>query len=110
VQGQPGSHIETIEFIIFGFREVFVALFHNDVASRASAASSARMLKLYAIVKRHIQNGFRLAMIGIRQLAGFKLDGLIEVCEGHLGHALILAVDSIIQEEIVIEPIALGSV
>ena len=86
-----GRHVYAILFVVVHFRKAVFALLDDHVASGASAVASTGVFELNAEIQRHIQNRFRLAVLGVWKLAVFELDRLVEVEERDLRHTLILA-------------------
>lgn len=65
MQSKPGSHVQTIEFVVFRFRKIGVTLDNDYVTSCASAASAAGMFQMDVVVQRHVQNGFSFPMVAV---------------------------------------------
>jgi len=45
---ETGGHIETVQFIVFGFGEIRLAVLHQNVACGASAAAAASVFQMDA--------------------------------------------------------------
>jgi hypothetical protein len=88
-QSQPGSLIQTIQFVVVGLREIFFTALHNHVASRAGAATAAGMFQVNPKVQTNVENGFRLPMLLVREFPQLKLNRL--PVNGYLRHNLIVA-------------------
>jgi len=57
-----GRLLYAIQFVVIHFGETRRALLYHDMAGCAGAVSTTRMLEMQAIVHRHIEQRFRLAM------------------------------------------------
>src|SRR5262249_35386077 len=84
MQGESGRHVEPVSLIVIHFGKQFFAFLHDDVTRCASAVSSAGVVEEKVVVHGHVENRLGLAVIGIRQLPLFELEGLVR---GHEGHA-----------------------
>ena len=94
MQRQAGGLVQAVQLVLIGGRKIVVAGLDDELrrdSSGAGAASSAGVLKLDAEVDGDVQQGLRLPVLVVGELAGLKLDSLIEVGEGNLGHAFIFA-------------------
>jgi arginyl-tRNA synthetase len=85
VKREAGRHIQPVEFVVFGFRQVFIA-FHDDyVTSGAGAASAAGMIQVDAAPERHIQHRLAFPVIAVGEFAVLKLNGLVVWKKRYLG-------------------------
>ena len=74
IQLQVGGHIEPVGFFIVELAQQFLALANYHMTSGAGAVAAAGMLKVNPEVERYIQQRLRLAVILVRQLAGFEFE------------------------------------
>jgi len=79
MQRQAWSLIQTVEFIIAGFRKIGIACFHDDVAGSAGALASAGVFDGNLEVHRDIQNGFGLSVFVVGKLSGFEFHCFVEI-------------------------------
>lgn len=73
-EGEAGGHVETVEFVVVGFGQVFIAFNYDDVTSGAGAASAAGMLQMDVEIESDVEKRFAFSMIVIGKLSGFELD------------------------------------
>jgi len=87
---QPGRHIQPVQFVVFGFGEVFLAFDHNDVTRSAGAATATGMFQVNIEIQRHVQNRGGLSMIAVGKLPGLKFNRLVFRQERYFRHNFIL--------------------
>ena len=91
IELEVGSLLDAIELIVFHRRKIFNARFHNDVTRGAGTASPAGVLQMKPEIHRDVQQRFRLAVIFIRQLAGFKFKGFVGGKKSYFGQNTIVS-------------------
>ena len=77
IQLEIGSLFDAVELIVIHLGKIADALFHNHMARGAGAAASARVFQMEAEIHSDVEQRFGLAMILVRQLAGFKLERFV---------------------------------
>ena len=69
--------LHAVEFVVIHLGEVVHPVFHHHVARGACTTATAGMLQMEAEIHGDIEQRSGLAMILIRQLAGFELERLV---------------------------------
>src|SRR5687767_6199918 len=91
VQCKVGGLINPVRLIILHLAQVFLALFHNDVARSAGAIPATGVLELQSMIDADVQQRTRLAVARVRHSGGVPLKGHIvrEDCQSR--HVAIIA-------------------
>ena len=74
---EVGSLFHAVKLVVFHLGKIVHSLFHDHMASSAGATPSTSMFQMETEIHGNIQQRFWLAMILIRQLTGFKLEGFV---------------------------------
>ena len=77
VELQAGSHVEAVEFQIFGFRDAFGTLLQEDVAGGAGRDAAAGVVEEDAVVFCNVEETHGLAVAVVRERAEGELDGFV---------------------------------
>jgi hypothetical protein len=77
IELEVGSLFHAVELIVIHLGKIINTLFHDDMASSAGAAAAACVLQVKTKIHSDIEQRLGLAVILIRQLAGFKLESLV---------------------------------
>ena len=72
-----GSLLHAIEFVIVHLGKIRCALLYNHMTGCAGAVPTTRVFEMKAVVHRHIEQRFGLAMTFIGKLTFFELEGFI---------------------------------
>ena len=81
-----GSLFHAVELVVIHLGKIIDALFHDDMAGGAGATASASVFEMKAEIHSDVEQRLGLAVILVRQLAGFKLNAAIlagYVAEAH---------------------------
>jgi len=77
IELEVGSLFDPVKLVVVHLGKIVDTLFHDHVASGAGATASAGVFQMKAEIHSDIEQRLRLAVTLIRQLAGFKLEGLV---------------------------------
>lgn len=77
IELEVGSLFHAVEFIVIHLGKIIDALFHHNMARRARATPSASMFQMKTEIHSDIEQRLGLAVILIRQPAGFEFEGFV---------------------------------